>query len=218
MNKTAIVIGATGLVGSSLVNQLLNDERFYLVKVFVRRTTGIQHKKLREYIIDFNEPEQWRHEVTGDVLFSCLGTTIKKAGSKQNQYLIDHTYQFLFASSASGNGVPSYVLVSSYMADPNARLFYTKMKGELERDIKKLPFQKITILQPGILKGERKEVRAGEKIGIRIIELLNSIGLFKSQKPVPATVVAKAMINSYFRQSEPVRTWKLLEVFDLAHH
>src|SRR6476619_3817620 len=94
---TALVIGATGLVGNELVQQLLADDRFGSVVVFVRRTTGIQHSKLKELIINFDEPQNWNNLVKGDVLFSALGTTIKKAGSKEAQYKIDHNYQFEFA-------------------------------------------------------------------------------------------------------------------------
>jgi aspartate-semialdehyde dehydrogenase len=92
MKKTALVIGATGLVGNELVHQLLADDRFGAVLVFVRRSMGISHSKLQEFIINFDEPQNWSHLVKGDVLFSALGTTLKKAGSKEAQYKIDHDY------------------------------------------------------------------------------------------------------------------------------
>src|SRR5689334_5676279 len=98
--RTAMVIGATGLVGSHLVQLLLHDDRFAVVKIFARRSTGIQHPKLQERIIDFDHPERWKHLITGDVLFSALGTTLKTAGSKEAQYKIDHTYQFNVAKAA----------------------------------------------------------------------------------------------------------------------
>ena len=214
--KTALVIGATGLVGTQLVQLLINDVRFSAIKVFVRRTTGISHPKFEEHIIDFERQDQWEHLVKGDVLFSALGTTIGKAGSKKAQYLIDYHYQYNFAKAASYNGVPVYVLVSSAMANPNSGIFYTRMKGELERDIRKLQFGNIHMLRPGMLAGDRKEERWGEKVGIAVIRFLNQFGIARKHKPVDAIVVAQAMINLSFRKENHVNVVSLLEVFHAA--
>lgn len=216
MKKTALVIGATGLVGNELVHQLLADDRFGAVLVFVRRSMGISHSKLQEFIINFDEPQSWSHLVKGDVLFSALGTTLKKAGSKEAQYKIDHDYQYNFAQAAAQNHVPVYVLVSSAMASTSSRIFYTRMKGELERDIQLLPFQAIHILQPGMLQGNRKENRPGEKIGLSVIRLLNKIGIALKQKPVPASIVAKAMINVSFKNDKRISVYALTQVFTAA--
>jgi uncharacterized protein YbjT (DUF2867 family) len=216
MKKTALVIGATGLVGNELVHQLLADDRFGAVLVFVRRSMDISNAKLREFIINFDEPQSWSHLVKGDVLFSALGTTIKKAGSKEAQYKIDHDYQYKFAYAAAQNQVPVYVLVSSAMASETSRIFYTRMKGELERDIKTLPFQAIHIMQPGMLQGDRKESRPGEKIGLYVIKLLNKMGIALQQKPVPASVVAKAMINVSFKNDKRISVYALTQVFTAA--
>jgi len=214
--RSAIVIGATGLVGSSLVQLLLKDNRFSTIKIFVRRSTGIQHVKLEEHIINFEEPNQWQHLVNGDVLFSALGTTLRQAGSKEAQYKIDYQYQYNFAKAAAQNGVPVYVLVSSAMASERSRIFYTRMKGELERDVKPLPFQNIHILQPGVLAGKRTESRMGEKVGIKILRFLNSIGIAKQQKPIDAAIVAQAMINVSFKTAQRVSVYSLLQVFEAA--
>ena len=106
--KTAIVIGATGLVGEQLVRQLLEDDRYGTVKVFHRRTTGISHPKLVETVIDFDSPEEWKHLITGDELYSALGTTLKAAGSKEAQYKVDYEYQFQVAKIARENDVPRF--------------------------------------------------------------------------------------------------------------
>ena len=213
---TAIVIGATGLVGSSLVQLLLEDDRFLAVKVLVRRSTGIRHLKLQEHIINFDHPAQWKHLVKGDVLFSALGTTLKSAGSKEAQYKIDHTYQFNVAKAASENSVPVYVLVSAAMANEHSKIFYTRMKGELERDIRNLPFDYIHIIQPGMLVGNRKENRPFEKIGTPVLQFLNKLGIAKKQKPIHVSIVAQAMINVSFKKKNHVNTYSLLEVFEQA--
>lgn len=216
--RIAIVLGATGLVGSHVVQLLLPDTRFSSIKIFGRRSCGIGHPKIEEHLINFDQPQEWQHLITGDVLFSALGTTIKKAGSQEAQYKIDHNYQYAVARAAAANGVPVYVLVSSAMANAHSRIFYTRMKGELERDIKPLPFQAIHILQPGILVGERKEKRAGEKIGIALIRFLNRLGIAKKQKPIQASIVAQAMINVSFRIDQKVSIYSLLEVFTAAEN
>ncbi len=214
-HKTAIVIGATGLVGNALVSQLVDDQRFDKLKIFTRRTLPIKHNKIEEHLINFDQPESWQDLVKGDVLFSTLGTTLKQAGSKENQYRVDYTYQYVTAKAAAENGVPVYVLVSAAMSDPGSRIFYSRMKGELERDVKLLPFQHIHILQPGILSGNRKEHRSGEKMAISMLRFFNKLGLFKKQKPIDVSIVARAMINASF-QKERLRTYTLLDVSRLA--
>ena len=214
--KTAIVIGATGMVGTQLVSLLIRDIRFQQVIVFARRTTGQKSAKLQEHIVSFDTPEVWKPMVKGDVLFSTLGTTMKQAGSKPAQYKIDYTYQLDFARAASENGVPVYVLVSSSGANPRSRIFYARIKGELEVEVKKLPFASKTILQPGLLAGERKEERIGEKIGFRVLNGLNAIGILKSYRPIHATVVATAMINAATAAKPGSHIYALEEVFSLA--
>ena len=213
--KTAIVIGATGLTGSHLVDFLLKDERFNKVVIFVRRPTHKYNSKLEEHVINFDHPNEWKHLVKGHVLFSALGTTIKKAGSKEVQYKVDYTYQYQFAKAASQNGVPVYVLVSSVSADPNSRIFYTKMKGELERDVKNLSFQQIHILQPGQLEGERDEERSLEKVSLKLTKALNAIGLLKQYKPIHGRIVAKKMVTAAFSQLPGIHIYKLNEVFNV---
>ena len=124
MKRIANVIGATGLVGQQLVNQLLFHSQFDKVRIFVRHKTRFIHPNLEEIIIDFNQPEIWINLVQGDVLYSTLGTTIKKVKTKENQYSVDFTYQYEFAKAAAENGVSTYVLVSSIGANPKSSVFY----------------------------------------------------------------------------------------------
>lgn len=215
MNKTAIIIGATGLVGSKLLQQLLADEAFATVKIFVRKSTGINHPKLEEHIIDFDKFVDVRNLVKGDVLFSCLGTTLKQAGSKAAQFKVDFTYQYEFAQAASENGVPAYVLVSSASADAGSMMFYTKIKGQLEDAVKKLNFDKTILIQPSVLEGDRDNERMGEKIGASIINALGKLLPFlKKYRSISGEQVAKAMIYFYKEDNESmVMTKKLGELF-----
>lgn len=214
--KTALVIGATGLVGAELVHMLLRQEVFGKVRIFVRRSTGLQHPKLEEYIVDFDNPDPWQHLVTGEVLFSALGTTLRQAGSKQAQYKVDHGYQFAFAKAAAANGVNSYVLISSAGASLHSKIFYSRMKGELERDIRLLAFRSISIIRPGLLAGKRKQPRTGEELSFRVLNFLNRMGILKRYRPIPAAMVAKAMLNAATEETPGIQVYELEEVFQLA--
>lgn len=193
--KTAIVIGATGLIGNETVLQLLNDPRYIKVKIFVRKSSKISNPKLEEYIVNFDKIEEWKSKLTGDELYSCMGTTIKKAGSQTAQFKIDYTYQYESAKYAAQNGVNKLFLVSSAGADPGSKNFYLRMKGTLDRDIQKLGFKYIYIFRPSILRGQRNESRFGEKLGIALIGFfVNIIPPIKKYAPIEGSAVAKAMI------------------------
>ena len=192
----ALILGATGATGKELVNELLKNPNFYKISVFGRRVPDIDNKKLFKYKIDFSELNKIKKLLSGDILFSALGTTLKQAGGKKQQFLVDYTYQYEFAKIAVENGTKNYSLVSSTGADKNSFFFYPKIKGELEESIKKLPFNKIQIFQPPTLIRQPALARKGEKIGIKVFNKLNKIGLFKSQKPLPVKILAKIMIDA----------------------
>lgn len=192
----ALILGATGATGKELVKELLNNPNFYKISVFGRRVPDIDNKKLFKYKIDFSELNKIKKLLSGDILFSALGTTLKQAGGKKQQFLVDYTYQYEFAKIAVENGTKNYSLVSSTGADKNSFFFYPKIKGELEESIKKLPFNKIQIFQPPTLIRQSNLARRGEKIGIKVFNRLNKIGLFKSQKPLPVKILAKIMIDA----------------------
>jgi len=203
----ALLIGATGATGKDLLDRLLKDGDFQQVDIFVRREVDSNHEKLKVHVIDFDKPDQWKHLVKGDVLFSCLGTTLKAAGSKEAQWKIDYDYQYEFAKAARANDVDHYVLVSSSGASPNSLLFYPKMKGQLEDAVKSLGFAKLSIFNPPIL--DRKNTdRTGEVIGLKVIRFLNQLGLFPSQKPMPTEILAKALVNSARVKEDGVHIYK----------
>ena len=211
----ALVIGATGATGSDLVNQLCQDSDFDEIDIFVRRRSDFHHEKVKAHLVDFDHPEEWKHLVKGDVAFSCLGTTLKSAGSKENQKIIDYDYQFNFAKAAKENKVEDYILVSAYGASPDSKIFYSRIKGELEEAVKNLKFEKTTIFKPGML--ERKNTnRNGEVFGLKIIKFLNKLGLFKSQQPLPTSILAKAMIVASKIKSNSFSEIKLHSIFSFA--
>ena len=211
----ALVIGATGATGKDLVKQLCQDSDFDEIDIFVRRRSDFHNEKVKAHLVDFDHPEEWKHLVKGDVAFSCLGTTLKSAGSKENQKVIDYDYQFNFAKAAKENNVQDYILVSAYGASPDSKIFYSRIKGELEEAVKNLKFEKTTIFKPGML--ERKNTdRNGEVFGLKIIKFLNKFGLFKSQQPLPTEVLAKAMIVASKIKSNSFSEIKLHSIFSFA--
>lgn len=214
MSKTALVIGATGATGKDLVVQLLEDTAFDKVHVFVRRNVDLHHDKLHVHIVEFDRMDEWKDLLKGDVLFSALGTTIKKAGSQQAQWKIDYTYQYEVAKAARANGVDTMALVSSAWATADSKVFYTRMKGQLEEDVKKLGFRSLAIMRPPSL--IRKDTdRFGERISVSLLQALNKIGLLRSIRPMPTAQVAKAMIAKAQEGKEGIFT---LEPKDLWNY
>jgi uncharacterized protein YbjT (DUF2867 family) len=192
----ALIIGATGATGKDLLSYLSSDADYEQVNIFVRQDFLKSHDKFNIQVINFDKCDEWKNLVNGDVLFSCLGTTLKIAGSKENMWKIDYDYQYQFAKSAKENGVKNYVLVSAGAASIHSPFFYNKMKGQLEEDIKKLGFEKTVILNPPLL--ERKDSnRIAEILGVKVIKFFNFFGLLKSQKPLPTNLLVKAMITSF---------------------
>jgi uncharacterized protein YbjT (DUF2867 family) len=211
----ALVIGATGATGKDLVKQLLADEDFKEIKIFVRRKSGIQHSKLIEHIVDFEKWTEWESQIRGDVAFSCLGTTLKSAGSKEAQKRIDMDYQYEFARIARNNHVPTFVLVSAFGASSQSRIFYSRIKGELEDKIKMLNFPHCIFFQPGMLDRPQSD-RFFEVWGLKALRLLNQIGIFKSQKPLPTPTLAKAMIKSSKFPIDGIQVYRLGEIFGIG--
>ncbi len=211
----ALVIGATGATGKDLVKKLLKDGDFEEVHAFGRRPLEIDNDKLKSHVVDFENPDSWKDLVKGDVAFSCMGTTLKDAGSKEAQRKVDFDYQYNFAKAARENNVEDYILVSSYGANPNSKIFYSRMKGELEQEVKNLHFEKMTIFQPGMLDRKESE-RTGEVLGGKIIKFANKLGVLENQKPLPTDVLAQAMINSSKIKSNGYSKIKLGNIFSFA--
>jgi len=215
--KTAIIIGATGLVGNIITRKLLDDNRYVKVKVFVRRSLQISNLKLEEHIVDFDKIELWKDSLGGDELYSALGTTIKKAGSKDVQYKIDFTYQYEVAKASAQIGVEKYLLVSSAGANNKSNNFYLSMKGKLDEKVQLLPFKHIHIFRPSILVGDRNEKRLGESLGIKIAGIITKIiPAIKKYRPIEASKVAETMIKSASQTlTEQIKIYQPEEIFNL---
>lgn len=191
MAKTALLIGATGLVGGYLLQQLLDSPLYDHVVALTRRPLLNAHPKYRNELLDFDQPDP--SKIKGDDLFSALGTTIRKAGSKEEQYKIDCTYPAMIGLIARQNGVHQYLLVSSVGADPDTANFYLRTKGDLETKIKVMGFDLFVSARPSFLMGERSEFRLGEKIGIGLARLFAPL-IPGKYKGISAEKVAKALI------------------------
>lgn len=213
MEKTAIIAGASGLIGQSLTQQLLNSDDYGQVIALVRKPLGFQHDKLSELLIDFDELANLDNFPQADDIFCCLGTTMKKAGSKEAFYKVDFTYPYEMATAAQKAGVDRFFLVSALGSNKSSSNFYSRVKGELEDQISFLNFRTIYIFKPSLLRGNRKEMRFGERMAQAITRVIPFVGPWKKYHPIHADKVADAMIKvalqedkgCYFYQSEIMR-------------
>ena len=191
----AIIIGATGATGKSLLPLLTAHSEIERIDCFGRRNPDFSHPKLYAHQIDFARIETWRNEVQGDVLFACLGTTLKAAGSKEAQWAVDYEANLEVAKAARENGVHTLVLVSASGANAASSLFYPRMKGELEQALIALNFPRLIIFRPPLLIRPNSD-RFGAKITERILHGFNRIGLMKSQRPLAVEKLAQAMLKA----------------------
>lgn len=195
---TAVVLGATGLVGEQLVQQLLNDPAFLKVRILVRRQVELSHSKLEAEIVDFNNLPQFRSELgRGDCIFCCIGTTQKKVkGDKAAYHKIDVGIPVNAAKMGKDAGFTKYLLVSSVGADAHSKNFYLRFKGEVEKEIADLNFNSFHVFRPGILIGKRKEFRLAETIGKGVMQGLSGLffGDLKKYRGIDAAHVAQAMV------------------------
>jgi len=211
--KTVVVLGATGLVGSELCRQLEEDEACERIIALTRRPVQHAGAKLRNHVVDFETPEEWRELVRGDALVSCMGTTLRRAGSQSAQRRVDFDYQLKTAEMARENDVRSMVLVSSTGARSDSRLFYSRMKGELDERMETLGFPSLTILRPGPLAGERQEKRPGERVLLATLRSVPSGLLPSSARPIQGQLVAKAAILALSSELPGTQIWEARDLF-----
>ena len=195
--KTAIVFGSTGLIGGHLVNQLIKDNYYTKIKIFVRSQTSINNEKVEVINIDFNNLGNHKTEITGDDCFFCIGTTKQNSPNRNEYQKVELDIPKEIGQIAKANSVKSFIFISSIYANPNSSGNYVKFKGLVEEELKRLNFSKLGILRPSFLMGKRKENRVGEKIGILTFSVLSPLlfGPFKKIRPISSEIVAKAMIK-----------------------
>lgn len=220
MTKIAMVIGATGLIGRALVDQLLAHDKINKVITLTRRPLVIEHDKFENHQIDFSQIEEHKDYFNQvDLFFSCLGTTKKKVGSIAKQRVVDLDYQYRVAQLALQAGVENYFLVSSSHASAHSLSPYLKMKGELEDKVIDLGFKYCVILQPSLLIGEREEFRAGELLAAKFMPILGHIPGLKSYRPITGMAVAAKMVVLAFADEvnngalAPVQYYRLDQIF-----
>ena len=194
--KTALLFGASGLVGNHLLNQLISNNNYSKIKLFARSTINVSDPRIEIIQTDFNNLENHKEDIIGDDCFFCIGTTKKNSPDKNEYKKVELEVPKQIAQIAKSNSVNSFVFVSSGYADPKSSGDYLRFKGEVEEELKRLNFSKLGIMRPSFLLGDRKEKRIGEKIGIFVFKLLSPlfVGPLKKMKPIHSATVAKAMI------------------------
>ncbi len=197
MNKTAIILGATGLTGSILLEKLLKDDRYQTIKLFSRKKVDDMPPKVQQFIGDILALESFKKDFTADEVFCCIGTTAKKTPDKTLYKKIDYGIPVTAAKLSKANGIPAFLVISALGANANSSIFYNKTKGEMEQDVLSEKIEKTHILQPSIIGGNRDEKRIGEKIGLVAFKLLQPflIGKLKKYRITEAEDIALAMIN-----------------------
>ncbi len=204
MALTALIAGSTGLVGRYLVRMLAASPDFSKVTALARNRHSFKEKGVDVVEIDFDRLEDFDKYLKADVVFCCLGTTIKKAGSKEQFRKVDYDYPLALAKITKNVGARQFNIITSMGADPKSMFFYNRVKGEVEEGLKELGYEILNIYRPSLLLGDREEHRAGEKAGEMMFKILNPllIGPLKKYKPIHAEVVARAMLRKSLESHE----------------
>lgn len=199
--KTAVVLGASGLVGKALVSALEADADYTAVHLLVRRVSGQKASKTTEHVIEFDNPGSYPSEVVPDVVFCCLGTTIKKAGSQEAFERVDFGYVLEAAKHYRALGTAHFAVVSAVGADASSKIFYSRVKGRMEEALRQLNYPALTVVRPSMLGGDRQEFRFGEWLGTVVLKLIqwSFVGRLRRYRIVHDHQVAEAMIQSVYQ-------------------
>lgn len=197
-DKTALIAGATGLVGKELTMILCGKPEYQTVTVLVRRSMGISHPKLQEVIVEYDQLDQYQSHFAVDDIFCCLGTTIKKAGTQEAFRRVDYVYPVKMAALGRKMGAQRFLIISSMGADAGSRIFYSRTKGEVEEAVAQAGFPSLHIFRPSLLLGKRQESRPGETAAAFTSKLLPFLftGPLNKYRPINASTVANAMYKA----------------------
>jgi len=206
MSYKAIIVGASGLIGSNLLKILLAEPLYTGITILVRKKTGISNPKLTEILVDFDTFDIYALNINAHALFCCIGTTKNKTPNLTDYYKIEHDYPIKLGQLALENGVKQYHYVSSIGADKNSAAYYTKFKGQTEHDLQQLNLQVLHIYRPSILAGDRKDHRPMEQFANALMNIINPllIGQYKKYRSIPAKTVAMAMYKQSINSEEGV--------------
>ena len=215
--KTALVFGSSGLIGEHLLNQLIKNENYNKIKIFVRSKPTINDPKIEIIETDFSNLQNHKEDIKGDDCFFCIGTTKKNSPDKSEYRRVELYMPKEIAKIAKANSLNSFVFVSSGYADSKSSGDYLKYKGLVEEELKELNFPKLGIMRPSFLLGERKEKRIGEKIGIFVFNLLSPLflGPLKKMKPIHSEIVARSMIK-FANEDLKKNTFESNEIAELS--
>ena len=197
MDKIALVAGASGLIGSRLLDELVKSKEYGTIKALVRKGTKINVPEVTTVVVDFDHLNEFGNELMADVVFCCLGTTMKKARTREQFYKVDFTYPFILGQIAAENKSSQFHIISSIGSSPKSLFYYSRVKGEIEQAISNLPIPNINIYRPSLLLGQRQERRTGEQIGALFAKTLAPIilGPAKKYRAIEAIVVARALVK-----------------------
>jgi uncharacterized protein YbjT (DUF2867 family) len=215
--KKALIVGSSGLVGSELLQLLLKGNEYEKIYALVRSPIGVEHPKLVEVICDFDKLEFVQEAFAVDDVFSCLGTTIKKAKTKEAMYKVDVEYPLAIAKLALKSEVNHFLFISSVGANPKSMMWYLQMKGILEEKLIAVPFHKISIFRPSLLLGNRKEVRLGEKVSEKLFRGLSFLikRSWRSRLAIEVKTVAQAMYKVAQEDNEGIAIYSSNAIAEL---
>lgn len=201
--KTALIAGASGLIGKELIQKLVNSDQYRLIYSLVRKKSGNVHEKIRELVIDFDTISQLKFDEPIHDVFCTLGTTMKQAGSRRNFKKVDYEYVVALANAGKKAGASKFLVVSAMGANPKSSIFYNRVKGMTEEALKNIGIKELVILQPSLLLGERSETRTGEKLSAFIMKAFNFL-IPDNYKAIPAEKVALSMLKMALKTNESV--------------
>lgn len=215
-SKTALVAGATGLVGGELVKLLLEAPEYGGVTALVRRPLAVNHARLEQVMVDFAALDRFRERFRVDDVFCCLGTTIKKAGSQEAFRQVDLEYPAAMARLAREEGARQFLIVTATGADPRSGIFYNQVKGQAEEAIRAAGLPAVHIFRPSLLLGRRQERRPGEQFATAVSRVIPWVGPLKRYRPIEAKVVAAVMCRAAQAGAAGVHTYESGRIAELG--